>query len=62
MTLIGVGATFVAAAAADVAGDEQTQGFTRPAWVVTTAVQSGLSIDGLASWSGDVIGLAGSLL
>lgn len=58
---MGIILGFSVAAAADVVGDPQTRGFTRPAFLLAAAVESGLSITGMASWAGDALEVAGAL-
>lgn len=58
---MGIVLGFIAAAAADVAGDTNTRSFTRPAFGITALLEAGVSVSGLASWAGDVISLAGGI-
>jgi len=59
---MGLTLAFLGAAGADLAGDATTRSFTRPAFVGVAALEAGASISGLASWTGDVLALAGGYL
>lgn len=57
-----MGLAFVAAALADLRGDETTRPFTRRGFLALVLIEAGLTLSGMESTLSDVVALIGGLL
>ena len=62
MGIVDIGLAFVAAAIADLRGDETTRPFTRKAFWLILLVEAGLTLAGLESTLSSVVALFGGLV
>jgi hypothetical protein len=62
MGIVDIGLAFVAAAIADLRGNETTRPFTRKAFFVVLLLEAGLTLAGLESTLSAVVAAAGGLL
>ena len=57
MGLIGIGSAFIAAVAADIAGNDTTRQFSRKGFWGVALLEGGASVSGLASFASDAVGV-----
>lgn len=62
MGIVDIGLAFVAAAIADLRGNETTRPFTRRAFLFVLLLEAGLTLAGLESTLSAVVAAAGGLL
>jgi hypothetical protein len=62
MGIVEIGLAFVAAAVADLRGNETTRPFTRRAFFILLLIEMGLSLSGLESTLSTVISVLGGVL
>ncbi|WP_318569435.1 hypothetical protein [Salinigranum marinum] len=62
MSIVEIGLAFVAAAVADLRGNETTRPFTRRGFFLLLLIEMGLSLSGLESTLSAVVSLLGGVL